>query len=372
MPRKASAVLAKFQLILWPSDLSYILEMKNLLFSNIDGSMRKVQFLVTLVCMLFVQLPAQSQDCPGLLVEGLWLDPFNSSLVHVLCRNTDFEEIYSYPSWHMLDESGILLGAEEVMYFGIADWSHHVIELINPWQDDPASMPVFLELWVGFDDTLMCSYPLEFVPRELEWTGTGDEGCFPVFCTVFGYVEGAGVEVELDLLDGSENVLFNADWSTEASNNFWIQSDSLCLSQFECMTLDVSAGSADYLTVSLSDASHSSWLQHWSHTLDASTASLDSTFTLDLYGGDCDVSGMQQPKLSSSSMTIYPNPARMNETVYIGGDHLEWSRQISLLNAVGQEVRRMPAGSSSFQAPAIPGLYWVRRKHNCSLPLLIR
>lgn len=346
--------------------------MKNLLFSNIDGSMRKVQFLATLVCMLFAYLPAQSQDCPGLLVEGLWLDPFNSSLVHVLCRNTDFEEIYSYPSWHILDESGTLLGAEEVMYFGIADWSHHVIELSNPWPDNPASVPVQLELWVGFDDALMCSYSLEFVPRELEWTSTGDQGCFPVFCTVFGYVEGAGVEVELDLLDGSENVLLNADWSTEASNNFWIQSDSLCLSQFECMTLDVSAGSADYLTVSLSDASHSSWLQHWSHTLDASVAPLDSTFTLDLYGGDCDVSGIQQPKLSSSSMTIYPNPARMNETVYIGGDHSEWSQQISLLNAVGQEVRRMPAGSSSFQAPAIPGLYWVRRKHKCSLPLLIR
>ena len=334
--------------------------------------MKPWQHLAAMAFVLLACLPAQSQDCPGLLVEGLWLDPFNSSLVHVLCRNTDFEEIYSYPSWHMLDESGILLGAEEVMYFGIADWSHHVIELINPWPDDPSSMPVFLDLWVGFDDTLMCSYPLEFVPRELEWTSTGDQGCFPVFCTVFGYVEGAGVEVELSLLDGSENVLLNADWSTEASNNFWVQSDSLCLSQFECMTLDVSAGSADYLTVSLSDASHSSWLQHWSHTLNASSTSLDTTFTLDLYGGDCNANGMQQPKLISSSMTIYPNPARMNETVYIGGDHSEWNQQILLLNAVGQEVRRIPAGSSSFQAPVIPGLYWVRRQQRLALPLLIR
>ena len=62
----------------------------------------------------------------------------------------------------------------------------------------------------------------------------------------------------------------------------------------------------------------------------------------------------------------------MNETVYIGGDHSEWNQQILLLNAVGQEVRRIPAGSSSFQAPVIPGLYWVRRQQRLALPLLIR
>jgi hypothetical protein len=334
--------------------------------------MRLWHHLAVIAFVLLAGLPAQSQDCSGLLVEGLWLDPFNSSLVHVLCQNTNFEEIYSYPSWHILDDSGTLLGMEEVMYFGIADWSHHIIELSNPWPDDPGSELVELELWVGFDEALVCSYQMEFVPREWEWSGTGDQGCLPVVCTVFGYAQGAGVDVDIDLLDGAENVLLNANWSTEASDNFWVQSDSMCLSQFECFTLAVSASAADYLTVSLSDVSHSSWLQHWTQTLDASSASLDTTFTLDLYGGDCNANGMQYPRFSLSALTIYPNPARSNETVYIRDGHSDLDVQISLLNAFGQEVRRIPLGSSSFQAPAIPGLYWVRRQQKSALPLLIR
>ncbi|MDB4493837.1 hypothetical protein N9233_01445 [Flavobacteriales bacterium] len=334
--------------------------------------MRQWQLIAAIAFFLFAYLPAQSQDCPGLSVEGLWLDPFNASLVHVLCQNTNFDEIYSYPSWHILDDSGTLMGTEEVMYFGIADWSHHVIELINPWPDEPVSVPVELELWVGFDEALMCSYQMEFVPREWEWTGTGNQGCLPVVCTVFGYAGGEGVEVGLELLNGSQNVLLNADWSTEASNNFWVQSDSMCLSQFECFTLDVSANTADYLTVSLSDGSHSSWLQHWTQTLDASSASLDTTFTLDLYGGDCDASGLEGSNLNLSGVTIYPNPVRSNETVYIRDGHSDLDLQISLLNALGQEVRRIPLGSSSFEAPAIPGLYWVMRQQKTALPLLIR
>ncbi len=142
--------------------------------------------------------------------------------------------------------------------------------------------------------------------------------------------------------------------------------------KIECLTLAVSASAADYLTVSLSDGSHSSWLQHWTQTLDASSASLDTTFTLDLYGGDCDASGLEGSNLNLSGVTIYPNPVRSNETVYIRDGHSDLDLQISLLNALGQEVRRIPLGSSSFQAPAIPGLYWVMRQQKTALPLLIR
>gem|GEM_PF-924923 len=313
--------------------------------------------------------PSLAQDCPGLTVEGLWLDPFNPSLVHVICQNTNFQEIYSYPSWHILDDEGNLLGTEEVMYFGIADFSHHVIDLALPWSDDPATVPVQIELWVGFDDELMCSYEMDFVPRELEWTGTGDGGCFPMVCSAFGYFDAEGVEVEVELLDEADNLIWSAEWLTGPANNFSSQSDSMCLSQNECFRFNVSVGTSDYFTLQWEDAIYPYGFSHWSHTFISNSNVLDTTFTLDLYGGDCGINGVFNPM--GLKAVIYPNPIRLGDQFSIILPSEKPLIDGWLSNSVGQEVMRISSGQLTFDSPNAPGIYWLHDRNHISVPLIV-
>lgn len=266
----------------------------------------KVVFVIFLLALANL-LPAQS--CEQLAIDGVWLDPFNNELLHVLCTNESWEEIYSYPSWLIRDLDGNVIAEEEVVFFGIVGTSHHFLDLLNPLPDNSDSMPVIMELWTGFGDSLECSFEWELAPRELEWTGTGDQGCFPVRFTAHS-IDPNGCSVGLNLENGSGESIWSETLEIGASTSGWGQSDSLCLSQSECHELQVVCTPTSQVALELVDPSDElAWnLQYWSFSISNEIPiPVDTSFTLDLYGGDCEVvQAIENPEWTGD--VLYPNP----------------------------------------------------------------
>ena len=84
--------------------------------------------------LLGLSFPFCAQSCEDLEVHGVWLDPFDNQKINLLCANFSSNEIYSYPAWVIKDGQGNLIAEEQVMYFGIAGTSFHVLEMTEPWQ----------------------------------------------------------------------------------------------------------------------------------------------------------------------------------------------------------------------------------------------
>jgi hypothetical protein len=306
-------------------------------------------------CLLFVSGSTVAQNCEFLTIDGVWLDPFDNQRINVLCNNASWEEIYSYPSWVMRDLDGNILAEEEVVYFGIFGPSLHFFILPNPWPDEQASTPVVMELWTGFGESLACSFEWEFVPRELEWTGTGDQGCFPV--KIFANSNNAdGCILDVDLVvEGDVNV-WSGTLEMNESTNFTAMSDSLCLSQTECHELHLTGSPTSYLSVGLVDPMDDlAWnFQHWSYYFYSEVPMpLDTTLTIDFYGGDCDVA-QGFSCLEGFPGVLYPNPVERGglfSVPFLDGNH------ISMWDASGRRVEVI--ASHELQAPKESGLYYV-------------
>ena len=296
-----------------------------------------------------------AQECELLTIDGVWLDPFDSQRINVLCNNASLEEIYSYPGWVMRDLDGNVIAEEEVVYFGIAGSSYHFLDLPNPWLDDPSPISVIMELWTGFGESMACSFEWEFVPRELEWAGTGDGGCFPVMISSNIFMED-GCSLDLDLIDGAGQSVWSGVLEMNESNDFSAQSDSLCLSQSECYEIHAMSSPTNYFSLELSDpAENFSWaLSHWNYfTSFEEVSSLDTTFIIDLYGGDCDlVQGVSHPDTPLSS--LHPNPVASGGTFRVarGANDL-----VTIWDASGRRIALMQG--KELTSPREPGMYYV-------------
>tara|TARA_B100000963_G_scaffold59194_1_gene47210 strand:+ start:1312 stop:2325 length:1014 start_codon:yes stop_codon:yes gene_type:complete len=250
-----------------------------------------------------------AQDCEDLQLHGLWLDPFNDQKINLLCSNLSSDEIYSYPHWIAKDEDGNVISEEEVMYFGIAGSSYHVMDAFEPWQDANASVDLILELWTGFGEQMACSVPWIFNPTELLWTGTGIGGCFPVTFNAYAYGS-ASSSLSLSLVDGAGNTVLSQLMVFDESTGYQSTSDSLCIAQDECYLLTLSSDALENISIELVDPSEfSSWnMSHWTFQMNEKTLTeLDTTFQLDLYGGDC--TNLLIAEEIRPIFNAYPNPS---------------------------------------------------------------
>jgi hypothetical protein len=312
-----------------------------------------------------------AQNCELLTLDAVWLDPFDNQKMNLICTNESWDEIYSYPSWLIRDLEGNIIAQEEVMYFGIAGSSYHFLNLVNPWPDNSESVSVIMELWTGFGDSLACSMEWELVPRELEWTGTGDLGCFPVRFSTYSN-DANGCSLNLDLENGSGESVWSEILEMNASTNFSAQSDSFCLSQSECYALHAISSPTSQITMQMVDPSEFAlWnLQHWSYFTNSNEISiLDTTFVMDLYGEDCDM--LQASGYSHSSKErVYPNPVVKGQVYHIPCDA---DAEITLWDARG----RMTSLDSKrdFRAPNESGTYFILVKSvqgSRVYPLIVR
>ena len=216
---------------------------------------------------------------------GLILD---NQKINLLCANSSSNEIYSYPAWVIKDGEGNLIAEELVMYFGIAGTSYHVLEMTEPWQGGTLPIDVTLELWTGFGDQMACTWDWTFHPQELLWTGNGNGGCFPI--SMSAYATGAEAStVTASLSDSAGNVVLSQLMVVDESGFCQGVSDAFCLGQDECYTLTLSSSALESLSIEFTDPTEfSSWnMNHWSFWVNHSEpTALDTTFQIDLYGGD--------------------------------------------------------------------------------------
>ena len=329
---------------------------------------RLMRFILISVFLVFVS-SSQAQTCDLLTLDGVWLDPFNNQQINVLCTNESWDEIYSYPSWLMRDMEGNVIAEEQVEYFGIAGPSFHRLVTTEPWPDNTDSMPVTMELWTGFSEALACSFVWEFVPRELQWTGTGDQGCFPVRVVAYSN-EINGCSLSLSLENGVGENVWSEVLEIDESTQFVAQSDSLCLSQFECYDLQAISSPTSYINMQLVDPADGMALNlnHWSYySIFDEVMPLDTTFTLDLYGGNCS----QDQSISASEVArdlMYPNPVNKGgrfRVPFVMGD------EVTLWDGTGH---RMDLDESvELMAPSVAGVYYIVVKsiHNTEVYTLI-
>lgn len=253
-------------------------------------------------------LPLYAQACEDLEVHGVWLDPFDNQKVNLLCANLSFEEIYSYPAWLIKDGEGNLIAEEQVMYFGIAGTSYHVLEMIEPWQGGAVPIDVTLELWTGFGDQMACTWDWVFHPQELLWTGNGDGGCFPIAMNSYA-VGGEGSSVTASLSDSAGNLVLSQLMVFDESGFYQGASDTFCLGQDECYTLTLNSTAFESLSIEFTDPTEfSSWnMNHWTFWVNHSEPmALDTAFQIDLYGGDCVLPASTAD--IKSDFLVFPNP----------------------------------------------------------------
>ena len=190
--------------------------------------------------LLGLSLPFSAQPCEDLEVYGVWLDPFDNQKINLLCGNVSPEEIYSYPAWLIKDGEGNVIAEEQVMYFGIAGTSYHVLEMAEPWQGGALPIDVTLELWTGFGDQMACTWDWTFHPQELLWTGNGNGGCFPIVLSAYATGNEAST-VTASLSDSAGNVVLSQNLVVDESGFCQGVSEAVCLGQHECYTLTLSS-----------------------------------------------------------------------------------------------------------------------------------
>ena len=288
-----------------------------------------------------------AQACEDLVVHGVWLDPFDNQKINLLCSNMSFENIFSYPGWKAVDTEGNVIAEEEVMYFGIGGTSYHVMDLVEPWQGGSDPVDWVLELWTGFGEELACTLNWAFYPQELLWTGNGDGGCFPA--QVYAYannIEGSALGV--NLLDGAGNVVLSEVLIFDESTGYQDVSDTFCLEQDECYSLALTSTPTEIITVGIQDPTEfSAWnMDHWLMGVNqGAVIALDTTILIDLYGGDCEVTAVNEA--SASELAVYPNPSRGWVGLDLGEDFVGGTAR--LFDLAGRCVQRDFLGQREFR-----------------------
>ena len=258
--------------------------------------------------LLGLSLPFCAQACEDLEVYGVWLDPFDNQKINLLCGNVSPDEIYSYPAWLIKDGEDNVIAEEQVMYFGIAGTSYHVLEMAEPWQGGALPIDVTLELWTGFGDQMACTWDWTFHPQELLWTGNGNGGCFPIVLSAYATGNEAST-VTASLSDSAGNVVLSQNLVVDENGFFQGVSEAVCLGQHECYTLTLSSTAIESFSIEFSDPTEfSSWnMSHWSFSVNQEEPMpLDTTFQIDLYGGDCMLPASTADL--QSNFVVFPNP----------------------------------------------------------------
>jgi hypothetical protein len=294
--------------------------------------------------LLFLQSVSLAQECPDLAVLGVWQDPFQPDRIRLISENVSTDEIYDYPGWKVVDTEGNVLAEEQPNLFGLYGVNVHELQWVAPFEVPQEAQDVTLQLWTGFGEALACEVPHAFDARSFEWAGQTTGECLPVRLSLQGYAPPEGtVEVTLASLAWAGEF-----WSTTLSvnegNNWFTFSDSLCLAQHDCYTLEVDCNTDSYVHLTWGDAvlgfPHATW------TLQAEGTTVT---TWDLYGDDC-VTAVEEERVHRA----LPIAAAGSSVPSAG-----WPPgRYALFDLGGRQVRTwIHAVDAPFHAPATPGLY---------------
>lgn len=300
--------------------------------------MIQMKYLFALAAFASVSL-AVAQSCAGLQVLGVAQDPFQADRIRLVCENVSLDEIYDYPGWRMLDADGNLLAEETVNYFGIFGVYIHDLQWLATSEVPVFAQEVTLQLWTGFYSEMACEFPYTWESRSFEWAGQMDGECLPVQLRLNGYTPpSATAEVTLSSLAWAGDI-----WSTtmtlDEAGGWMAISDSLCLSQNDCYTLEISYDGTAAVSVAWDDASIP-WFSHAAWLIDSPGTTVT---TWDLYNDDCVTSDVkEEPDRFNAGMPASHWP---------GGTYV-------LYNLQGQRVREWKRMQGEpFEAPQHRGIY---------------
>ena len=296
-----------------------------------------------LLAALLATTRLAAQTCDGLNVLGVAQDPFQADRIRLISLNDNPLEIYDYPGWRMVDADGNVLAEETVNYFGIYGQNLHDLVWQGPGAVPEWPVEVTLELWTGFYEALACTVPYTFEARSFEWADAEAGECLPVRLALFGYAPPeATAEATLASLAWAGDF-----WSTTLTLNeaggWSAMSDSLCLAQNDCYTVEVTYDADATVTVFWSDAGAGFTHASWQLTEPGTTVT-----TWDLYGGDCVTAAVAEV---APAFTV---PAtRAGEPLVAPG----LTGPCLVLDRAGRTVA---SGSAArLVAPATPGLYFL-------------
>ena len=299
--------------------------------------------IVTL--MLSLSAVGLAQECPDLAVLGVWQDPFQPDRIRLISENASTEVWYDYPGWKVLDAAGSVLAEEQPNLFGLYGVNVHDLQWVAPFEVPVEAQEVTLQLWTGFGEALACEVPYTFEARSFEWAGQTTGECLPVRLSFQGYAPPEGtVEVTLASLAWAGEFWSNT-LSVNEGNNWFTSSDSLCLSQSDCYTLEVDCNTDAYVHLTWGDATlgfpHATW------TLEAAGTTVT---TWDLYNDDC-VTAVEEGERKERVLSSTTAGGSVPSAGWPSGAY-------GLFDLGGRQVRAWNHQEGEpFFAPGLPGLY---------------
>ncbi len=239
---------------------------------------------------------AKADPCDSLEIIYVGFNPFDDEELIVYVQNTNVSEIFSYPGFKLVDNTGDTVAIETVNFFGIGQYSAHVLATTL---EDYTPGTIFngtLLLYTGFYDSLVCTFPVSEVL--IPATGCTD---FTVFS--YDYLGGIDQQVHWSILDETGAQIFSGihDYTADSIYNY---SDSVCLDN-GCYTLEVFSDNALENQLNFG-------MQFLSFNIvkDSLVASNDSIFSLDFSVYYCDSTTSIAEAENLDDFTFFPNPAK--------------------------------------------------------------
>lgn len=183
-----------------------------------------MKYLLTLSVLFFLSIYGFSQNCDGLEINRLVMDPLGSGRIMLEVSN-ESENFFSYPGFRVYNEDDELIAEETVNFFGIAEESiHELVPLVEISPDEPYNLRV--ELWVNFYESLACN--IEVGERVILPT---ENACVDLFFEAyFGGQEGtAELNFILQIINESEEVVFTENFGLSEEESFHFSEMSDCL-----------------------------------------------------------------------------------------------------------------------------------------------
>jgi hypothetical protein len=168
--------------------------------------------------------------CNDIQIASVQYAAFSDSIVvHVINSST---ETFGYPGFILFDANGDTVAVETVEFFGIAQESWHILRI---HEDAEITDPFFtgtVELWTGFYDELVCTWPVEVAL------------CPPAPCaTIIPYVQNLGGALTIGTFTysivGDEGVVATGEIMLDDTIQY--AADTLCIEAGE-YTVSITSG----------------------------------------------------------------------------------------------------------------------------------
>jgi len=253
---------------------------------------------------------AEANPCDSLEILYVGFNPLNPEEIIVYVRNTNINEIFSYPGFKLVDNTGDTVASETVDFFGIGGYSAH---RLNTTLEDYAPGTVFngtLLLYTGFYDSLVCSFPVSeiLIPQS---------GCTDFMIYTTNYTGNIHQPLNWSVIDETGDTIFSG------VHNYSIDSigyqDSICLEN-GCYRLVVTA---DNPLEAVSDIGISFVSYYVDTTIQMNETATSVVLDFSVYYCDSTVSVLEIER--NRDFSIYPNPA--NDIL-----KLEWNPKVDVIS----------------------------------------